>query len=143
VRAQVDRALGGHPRVVVTGPLPYSTLCRLMAASAIILTDSGGIQEEAPSFRVPVLVLRDVTERMEAVETGWAQLVGTDGARIVAAAKDVLDGDAPLPDAGNPFGDGAAAHRGALAIGWLLGRCPRPDDFEIIPGGMVNAALTR
>ena len=66
-------------------------------ARRIVLSDSGGIQEEAPSFRVPVLVLRDVTERMEAVDGGWAQLVGTDTARIVAAAKGVLDGSCLLP----------------------------------------------
>lgn len=132
VRAQVERALGSHPRVVVTDPLPYPTLCRLMAAAAVILTDSGGIQEEAPSFRVPVLVLRDVTERMEAVETGWAQLVGTDPARIVASAKELLDGTRVLPAVGNPFGDGAAAQRGAAAIGWLLGLGPRPDEFEAV-----------
>jgi UDP-N-acetylglucosamine 2-epimerase (non-hydrolysing) len=130
VRAQVERALGDHPRVVVTDPLPYAALCRLMASAALVLTDSGGIQEEAPSFRVPVLVLREVTERMEAVEAGWAQLVGTDGARIVAAAKGILDGEAPLPTVGNPFGDGAAAHRGAAAIGWLLGLGPRPAEFD-------------
>jgi UDP-N-acetylglucosamine 2-epimerase (non-hydrolysing) len=130
VRAQVDAALGDHPRVEVTGPLPYAALCRLLAASSIVLSDSGGIQEEAPSFRVPVLVLRDVTERVEAVDAGWAQLVGTDPARIVAAAKDLLDGARALPDGGNPFGDGAAAERCAAAIGWLLGRGTRPAEFH-------------
>jgi UDP-N-acetylglucosamine 2-epimerase (non-hydrolysing) len=135
VRAQVDAALGGHPRVVVTDPLPYSALCRLLAPSSIVLSDSGGIQEEAPSFRVPVLVLRDVTERVEAVEAGWAQLVGTDPARIVAAAKDLLDGATVLPDGGNPFGDGAAAARCAAAVGWLLGRGPRPAEFAAGLGG--------
>lgn len=130
VRAQVDRALGDDPRVVVTGPLPYAELCRLLPASSIVLSDSGGIQEEAPSFRVPVLVLRDLTERMEAVEAGWAQLVGTDPGRIVAAAKELLDGTRALPRTGNPFGDGAAAERSAAAIGWLLGLGPRPAEFD-------------
>jgi UDP-N-acetylglucosamine 2-epimerase (non-hydrolysing) len=129
VRAQVDRALGDHPRVVITDPLPYAALCRLLAEAAVVLSDSGGIQEEAPSFRVPVLVLRDLTERMEAVEAGWAQLVGTDPARIVAAAKGVLDGEYELPVAGNPFGDGRAARRSAEAIGWLLGRGARPTEL--------------
>jgi UDP-N-acetylglucosamine 2-epimerase (non-hydrolysing) len=129
VRAQVDRALAEHPRVVVTDPLPYAALCRLLACSAIVLSDSGGIQEEAPSFRVPVLVLRDRTERMEAVEGGWAQLVGTDTAQIVAAAKGVLDGTTVLPAGENPFGDGRAAARSAHAIGWLLGRAGRPAEF--------------
>jgi UDP-N-acetylglucosamine 2-epimerase (non-hydrolysing) len=132
VRAQVDRALAGHPRVVVTDPLPYTSLCRLLARSTVVLSDSGGIQEEAPSFRVPVLVLREVTERMEAVEAGWAQLVGTDAGRIVAAAKGVLDDVTVLPSAGNPFGDGRAAERGAAAIAWLLGLGPRPADFDTV-----------
>lgn len=131
VRAQVDRALAGHPRVVVTDPLPYTALCRLLARATVVLSDSGGIQEEAPSFRVPVQVLREVTERMEAVESGWAQLVGTDQARIVAAAKEVLDGTFALPSTGNPFGDGRAAERGAQAIGWLLGAAARPDEFAV------------
>ena len=135
VREQVDRALGDHPRVVVTDPLPYAALCRLLSTASVVLSDSGGIQEEAPSFRVPVLVLRDLTEREEAVEAGFAQLVGTDPARIVAAAKDVLDGRVTTPAAANPFGDGAAADRCVAAIGWLLGRGARPDEF----GGAVPA----
>ena len=94
-----------------------------------MLSDSGGIQEEAPSFRVPVLVLREVTERMEAVDGGWAQLVGTDTARIVAAAKGVLDGMCPQPHGRNPFGDGFAGRRSAEAIEWLLGFGRRPVEF--------------
>ena len=130
VRAQVDRVLGDHPRVVITDPLPYPAMCRMLATASVVLSDSGGIQEEAPSFRVPVLVLRDVTERREAVEDGFAQLVGTDPARIVAAAKEILDGQFMLPSAGNPFGDGTAARRGAEAIGWMLGQSTRPDEFD-------------
>lgn len=129
VRRQVEVALGAHPRVVVTDPLPHTVLCRLLAMASIVLTDSGGIQEEAPSFRVPVLVLREVTERGEAVEGGWARLVGTDRARIVAAAKEILDGHATLPATGNPFGDGRAGVRSAQAVAWLLGRSPRPAEF--------------
>jgi len=101
----------------------------VLSRSSIVLTDSGGIQEEAPSFRVPVLITRELTERMEAVETGWAQLVGTDPAEIVAAAKGLLDGVAPLPATGNPFGDGHSARRGAEAIGWLLGHGSKPEEF--------------
>lgn len=133
VRAQVDRALADHERVLVTDPLPYPELCRLLSRAAVVLSDSGGIQEEAPSFRVPVLVLRDVTERTEAVDSGWAELVGTDSARIVAATKAVLDGSFELPTAGNPFGDGRAAERGAQAIAWLLGRASRPAPFSPPP----------
>ncbi|MCO1658237.1 non-hydrolyzing UDP-N-acetylglucosamine 2-epimerase [Pseudonocardia humida] len=129
VRGQVDTALGDHPRVLVTDPLPYPELCRLLARASLVLSDSGGIQEEAPSFEVPVLVLREVTERKEAVESGWAQLVGTDPDLIVGAAKGALDGDWLRPTTGNPFGDGRAAERGAQAIAWLLGHAGRPADF--------------
>ena len=129
VRAQVDRALAAHPRVTITDPLPYAALCRLLSRSTIVLSDSGGIQEEAPSFRVPVLVLREVTERVEAVDGGWAQLVGTDTARIVAAAKGVLDQTCRLPHGRNPFGDGRAGRRSAQAIEWLLGLGHRPVEF--------------
>ena len=130
VRAQVDAALGAHPRAIVTGPLSHPTLCRLLSRATLVMTDSGGIQEEAPSFRVPTLILREITERMEAVESGWAALVGTDTARIAAAAKELLDGTVSLPTTGNPFGDGHAARRSAQAIGWLLGIAPRPSEFE-------------
>lgn len=134
VRAQVDAALQAHPRILVTGPLPYPELCRLLARSAVVLSDSGGIQEEAPSLDVPVLILREVTERMEAVEAGWAQLVGTDVAQIVASAKDVLGGGRVLPSTGNPFGDGLAAQRSAAAIAWLLGHGDRPAPFVAASG---------
>jgi UDP-N-acetylglucosamine 2-epimerase (non-hydrolysing) len=126
VREQVDARLAGHGRVIVTGPLGYPDLCWLLSRSTLVLSDSGGIQEEAPSFRVPVLVLRDVTERVEAIDGGWAQLVGTDTARIVASAKEILGGDVRLPTGPNPFGDGRAGERSAAAIVSLLGRENRP-----------------
>ncbi|MFP5021582.1 non-hydrolyzing UDP-N-acetylglucosamine 2-epimerase [Pseudonocardia phyllosphaerae] len=129
VRAQVDAALAGEPRIVVTDPLPYRDLCRMLSRATLVLSDSGGIQEEAPTFRVPVLVLRDVTERTEAVEAGWARLVGTDDGAIVAAAKELLAEDRSLPTAPNPFGDGRAAARSAQAVAWLLGRAERPESF--------------
>jgi UDP-N-acetylglucosamine 2-epimerase (non-hydrolysing) len=129
VRHQVDVALEGHDRIVVIDALPYPQLCRLLAQSSLVLSDSGGIQEEAPSFGVPVLVLRDVTERMEAVEEGWAVLVGTDLESIVVAAKGVLDRAVELPSTGNPFGDGHAGARSAQAIAWLLGCSTRPEPF--------------
>jgi UDP-N-acetylglucosamine 2-epimerase (non-hydrolysing) len=130
VRAQVDQALAGHPQVEVTDPLPYPELCRLLARSTLVLSDSGGIQEEAPSFGLPLLVLREVTERMEAVDGGWAQLVGTDSARIVAAAKGVLEGIGIPRSTRNPFGDGLAATRCAAGIAWMLGLGGRPAEFE-------------
>lgn len=84
-----------------------------------MLTDSGGIQEEAPSFGVPVLVMRDVTERPEAIAAGWAELVGTDPATIRAAARRLL-ATRPRPAAVNPFGDGHSAPRVVAAVRELL-----------------------
>lgn len=133
VRQQVHTALGSHPRVLVTEPLAYPTLVAVLAASTIVLSDSGGIQEEAPSFGVPVIVLRDVTERMEAVNAGCAVLAGTNAQTIVDVAARLLDDPAEraaMVAGGNPFGDGKAAERSAAAIGWILGsRDVRPADF--------------
>ena len=83
VRAQVEAGLGGVDRVTVTDPLPYPDLSRLLSEAYLVLTDSGGIQEEAPSFGVPALVLRDVTERVESLHAGCARLVGSDTDLIV------------------------------------------------------------
>lgn len=91
VRAQVEAGLAGQPRAVVTDPLPYPALARLLSEAYLVLTDSGGIQEEAPSFGVPALVLREVTERVESLAAGCARLVGTDPALIVAEAMRLLD----------------------------------------------------
>ena len=95
-------------------PLPYGDLLRVLARAHLVLTDSGGIQEEAPSFRVPVLILRDSTERPECVEAGAAQLVGADPERIVRAATMLLHNAIAherMRRVPNPFGDGRAAHR--------------------------------
>ena len=125
--------LGAHPRVAVTEPLDYPDLVAVLRRSTLVLSDSGGIQEEAPSLGVPVLVLREVTERMEAVEAGCALLLGTDRDLIVATATRLLRDDATrlaMTGRGNPFGDGAAARRSAAAVAWLLGLAPeRPVEF--------------
>ena len=135
VRDHVTKALRDEGRALVMAPLPYTQLCAVLARAQLVLSDSGGIQEEAPSFRVPVLVLRDVTERMEAVDGGWAELVGTDTARIVASAKRILGGGGGMPTTGNPFGDGRSAERSAQAIAWLLDQSPRPTEFQPpVPG---------
>jgi len=84
-----------------------------------VLTDSGGIQEEAPSFGVPVLVLREVTERMEAVQAGCAWLVGHNAERLLAEAERILSTRLRVPLAANPFGDGHAAHRVCTALNRL------------------------
>jgi UDP-N-acetylglucosamine 2-epimerase (non-hydrolysing) len=121
VRHAVHRVLQGTPRLILTDPLPYLEFVHLMKRSTLILTDSGGVQEEAPSLGAPVLVLRDVTERPEAVASGWAQLVGTSRERIVAAARDILRGrKTPRRSARNPFGDGRAGQR----IARILARFP-------------------
>jgi UDP-N-acetylglucosamine 2-epimerase (non-hydrolysing) len=121
VRAQVEEVLGKHPRVVLTEPLDYPDLVRALRQAALVLTDSGGIQEEAPTFGVPVLVLREATERMPAVDAGCAWLVGTDSTRILAEAGWVLGSRLRLPLGRNPFGDGLAAGRVRAAIERLLG----------------------
>ena len=114
VREPVRRLLRDHPRIVVTDPVDYVSLLYLMSRCTLVLTDSGGIQEEAPSFGKPLLVLREVTERPEAVEAGCARVVGTGTAAIVAAASELLRGG-PAHDAmvatANPFGDGKAGER--------------------------------
>ncbi|MEV6306064.1 UDP-N-acetylglucosamine 2-epimerase (non-hydrolyzing) [Actinoplanes sp. NPDC051861] len=141
VREQVDTALAGVERVTVTDPLPYPDLARLLSEAYLVLTDSGGIQEEAPSFGVPALVLRDVTERVESLHAGCAKLVGSDTERIVTEASALLDSrvrrDAMTAN-GNPYGDGLAARRTAQATAALLGLASFPDAMPVAP----NTALT-
>jgi UDP-N-acetylglucosamine 2-epimerase (non-hydrolysing) len=112
VQAPVRAILTNHPRIVLTPPLEYVPFVDLMRRAHLILTDSGGIQEEAPSLRIPVLVMRDTTERPEGIQAGVARLVGTDSDAIVAAAERLLvDGEAyaRMQAVQNPYGDGHAA----------------------------------
>jgi UDP-N-acetylglucosamine 2-epimerase len=121
----VVRRNAGLPNVELVEPLDYLALVRLMRRSRLILTDSGGIQEEAPTFRKPVLVLREKTERPEGVEAGLATLVGTDEEKIVAEASALLsDGAARRRMTGreNPYGDGLASER----IAAILAKRPFP-----------------
>lgn len=114
VRRHTDEVLGGHRRVVLLEPLEYLTMVWLLERSHLILTDSGGIQEEAPSLAKPLLILRTSTERPEAIEAGGAVLVGADRERIVATASRLLASDAAydsLRPRWNPFGDGKAGVR--------------------------------
>jgi UDP-N-acetylglucosamine 2-epimerase (non-hydrolysing) len=119
VRPLMEQRLGNHPSVALIDPLDYPHFVRLMDMSELILTDSGGIQEEAPSLGKPVLVMRDTTERPEGVEAGTAILVATDRARIVGEAARLLD-DAvayqAMAQAHNPYGDGQAAARIAALV---------------------------
>ena len=112
VQAPVKHILGNHPRILLTEPLDYFEFVRVMRRAFLIITDSGGIQEEAPSLRIPVLVVRDTTERPEGVDAGVARLVGTQSERIVAAAEQLLTDETAyrrMVAASNPYGDGHAA----------------------------------
>jgi UDP-N-acetylglucosamine 2-epimerase (non-hydrolysing) len=125
VQEPVKRILGNVPHVTLLPPLDYLPLVHLQKQSKIILTDSGGIQEEAPAFGVPVLVLRAVTERPEGVAAGTLKLVGTEAGNIVREAQRLLDDPiayAEMAKAVNPFGDGHAAERIIEAIQAYSGR---------------------
>jgi UDP-N-acetylglucosamine 2-epimerase (non-hydrolysing) len=114
VRGPVEEHLGGEPRIQLVAPLPYGKFVALLGAAWVVLTDSGGLQEEAPGLGKPVLVMRDSTERPEPIAAGTAVLVGTDAGRIVAAVARLHDDPAAyaaMATAKNPFGDGHAATR--------------------------------
>lgn len=124
VQAPVSEILGGVDNVHLVDPLDYESMVHLMKRATLILTDSGGIQEEAPSLGVPVLVLREVTERPEAVEAGVVRVVGTTRERIVAEARRLLTDPSAhraMATRVNPYGDGKAAARIVAA---LLERAP-------------------
>ena len=108
VQKVVRSRLADHPRIVLLEPLDYVPLLWCMNRSTLILTDSGGIQEEAPSFGKPVLILRDTTERPEAVTAGFAELIGTDSTRIFERALHHLSGNTSFAGRVSPFGDGSA-----------------------------------
>jgi UDP-N-acetylglucosamine 2-epimerase (non-hydrolysing) len=119
VREPLTQLLGSHPRVFLTEPLDYSELVGAISRSYLLLTDSGGLQEEAPSLGKPVLVLRDTTERPEAVLGGTAKLVGTDPDRIANMAGELLSDDRAyqtMANAINPFGDGTASQQILFAV---------------------------
>jgi UDP-N-acetylglucosamine 2-epimerase (non-hydrolysing) len=114
VRDAVHPILQGIPNVTLIHPLDYLDFVNLMARSHLIITDSGGVQEEGPSLGKPILVLREVTERPEAVKYGTVKLVGLDEDRIVAAARKLLEDSRAyraMASATNPYGDGKAARR--------------------------------
>jgi UDP-N-acetylglucosamine 2-epimerase (non-hydrolysing) len=124
VREALLPAVTGLDNVLVVEPLAYGEFARLLDRATIVLTDSGGVQEEAPSLGKPVLVMRDTTERPEAVAAGTARLVGTDHDQIVANVCSLLhdaDAYAAMANAVNPYGDGRAAERSCQAMARLLG----------------------
>jgi UDP-N-acetylglucosamine 2-epimerase (non-hydrolysing) len=123
VQGPARKMLGGLSQVHLLPPVDYVSFVWLVKNCELILSDSGGVQEEAPSLRKPVIVLRDVTERPEAVESGWAQLVGTDPARIVSAVLSTLGLSSSNGKCKpNPFGDGHAAERIVESLQISLGR---------------------
>lgn len=133
VRRVVREVLRDHPRAHLIEPPAYGPWVHLMQQAYLILTDSGGIQEEATALGRPTLVLRDVTERPEGVTAGTLRLVGTDRARIVAEAGRILRDPAAhraMSQARNPYGDGRAAERIVGALRHYFGRSPqRPEEF--------------
>ena len=119
VRKVVTEVLGSHPRVNLVEPMDYEPFVNLMSRSHLILTDSGGIQEEAPSLGIPVLVVRDTTERPEAVEAGTVSLVGTEYESVYLELRRLLSDRVAydrMSMASNPYGDGCAASRIAAII---------------------------
>jgi UDP-N-acetylglucosamine 2-epimerase len=135
VREPVRAILSEQPNVALLDPLDYLSLVHLMKQSTVVLTDSGGIQEEAPGLNVPVLVMRDTTERPEGFETGLVRLVGTNRERIVREARDLLRRAAvraPGHRVASPYGDGRAAQR---IVGHLLERSRSRPNREELPFG--------
>ena len=125
VQEPVKRILGDRPGVALIEPLDYLPFVYLMSRAHLILTDSGGVQEEAPSLGKPVLVMRETTERPEAVDAGTVRLVGTDRTRIVEEAVRLLDDTTAyeaMSRAHNPYGDGKAASRIADIVAKLAGQ---------------------
>lgn len=133
VREAVLPALAGLENIIVTEPLAYGEFTRMLSISNIVLTDSGGVQEEAPSLGKPVLVMRENTERPEAVSAGTVVLIGTDEERIYSEVSALLHDEAhyaAMANAVNPYGDGRAAERTVAAIAQLLGVGERIDEFD-------------
>jgi UDP-N-acetylglucosamine 2-epimerase (non-hydrolysing) len=132
VREVLLPVVEGRDNVLVTDPLDYADFASLMSISEVVLTDSGGVQEEAPSLGKPVLVMRETTERPEAVTAGTVRLVGTDEERIVAEVTALLTDPAAygaMAQAVNPYGDGRAAARCVQAMENFFGCADRPDEF--------------
>ncbi|NTY02292.1 non-hydrolyzing UDP-N-acetylglucosamine 2-epimerase [Deinococcus sp. JMULE3] len=133
VQEAVRPALEDVANFELTEPLDYSDMAPLMAASRLLATDSGGLQEEGAALGVPVAVLRNVTERPEGVEAGVLRLAGNDPAQLEATLKDLLGSAATLAAmraARNPYGDGHASQRIAQAIAWHFGLAGRPADWS-------------
>ncbi|MFJ6137611.1 non-hydrolyzing UDP-N-acetylglucosamine 2-epimerase [Kitasatospora sp. NPDC092286] len=128
VRARLQRRFAGHPRITLTDPLPYPVFVHALARAALVVTDSGGIQEEAPYLGVPVLVARENTERPEALTTGTTRLVAADPQLVLDAAHELLAAPRPRAQAFDrtaPFGDGRAGERIARRLAHFIRSRPR------------------
>ena len=133
VRALAHEALDGLERVKMIEPLDYEPFANLMNQVDLIMTDSGGLQEEAPALGKPVLVLRENTERPEAVEAGTVALVGTEKEKIFTTAKTLLTDQKAyeaMEKAVNPYGDGKACQRIVQAIKYYFGEAEKPKDWQ-------------
>ena len=136
VRGPVREILGNHPAVDLCDPLPYSDFIATLASCFLVVTDSGGVQEEAPALGKPVLVVRNKTERDEGVRAGTAWLIGTNPRRILGSALKLLDDpDAyrRMAHATSPYGDGHAGERVAHALAADLGMYSRPPPAPFAP----------
>lgn len=134
VKGPAERILGGLDNVQLSAPLDYGPFVHLMKRAHVIITDSGGVQEEAPSLGVPVLVMREVTERPEAVEAGTVKLVGTNPDRIRDELGRLLDdpaAHAAMASAVNPYGDGHASRRIAKRLAHRFFEEPLPEPFAV------------
>lgn len=143
VREAVLPHLAGLENVTVSEPLGYGEFTHLLSLSTLVLTDSGGLQEEAPSLGKPVLVMRDNTERPEAVEAGTARLIGTDEDRVVAEVARLMTSDAAyasMAQAVNPYGDGQSAARMVEATARML--APAPALADLLPDFDLSGELT-
>lgn len=133
VREAVLPEIESRPNVIITGPLPYDQFTKLQSRASFILTDSGGVQEEAPSLGTPVLLMRGNTERPESIVAGTVKLVGIKERLIVAEARLLLDDEAvfaEMANSVNPYGDGKASIRSVAAIAELLGIGSRIEGFS-------------
>jgi UDP-N-acetylglucosamine 2-epimerase (non-hydrolysing) len=132
VRNTAFNILGNQERVYLLDPLPYEPFVEAMTKAHLIITDSGGIQEEGPSFNKPILVFRKVTERPEGVASGCVKLVGLERENVVRETSHLLNDPKAyrsMTANGNPYGDGRAAERIVQAIKYHFGLGERPDDF--------------
>lgn len=146
VREVVYRRLANHERIHLLEPLPYPDLLEIMRRVYLVLSDSGGIQEEVPSFRKPILILRDTTERPECVQSGFGELVGTDATVILARTAALLTDDAlyaKRTSGENPFGDGRAAIRITEVVDAALRHPHERRGPRRLDRGQVNATLER